>query len=103
MVDRVAALQALVQAHPNDVFAHYGLAMALAGAGQTEEAVEEFQRVLALDPNYTVAYFQMGQALEKLERREEARESYARGIEVAARQGQGHAREQLESALELLG
>ena len=102
-MDRVEALRKLAAANPKDVFAHYGLAMALAGAGQTGEALAEFETVLSLDPNYTVAYFQMGQALEKLGRREEARRVYERGIELAARQGQGHAREQLQSALEMLG
>lgn len=103
MLNRLEALRKLAAANPNDVFARYGLAMALAGAGQTAEAVAEFQHVLALDPNYTVAYFQMGQALEKLGRREEARQVYERGIQVASRLGQAHARDQLEGALELLG
>lgn len=103
MTDRVEALRKLAAANPKDVFAHYGLAMALGGAGQAEEAVAEFERVLTLDPNYTGAYFQMGQALERLGRPEEARQIYQRGVEVTARLGQAHAREQLESALELLG
>ena len=102
MTDRIEALRKLAAANPKDVFAHYGLAMALAAAGQVEEAVAEFEAALSLDPNYTVAYFQMGQALEKLGRPEEARQTYQRGIEVAGRQGQSHAREQLESALAML-
>ena len=103
MASRVEALKTLVAANPKDVFAHYALAMALAGAGQPEEAVTEFETVLSLDPNYSVAYFQMGQALEKLGRLQEARQIYERGVEVTKRLGQAHAREQLESALELLG
>jgi tetratricopeptide (TPR) repeat protein len=103
MTDRLEALRKLAAANPADVFAHYALAMALAGAGQPAEAVAEFEQALALDANYTVTYFQMGQALEKLGRLEEARRVYQRGLEVTARLGQAHAREQLESALELLG
>ena len=102
MPNRLEALEKLAAAKPADVFAHYGLAMALAGAGQAEEALAEFEQVLSLDPNYTVTYFQMGQALEKLGRTEDARGIYQRGIEVTTRLGQAHARDQLESALELL-
>jgi superkiller protein 3 len=102
MTDRLAALKKLVAANPGDVFTHYALGMAQAGAGQFEEALAEFQHVLSVDPHYTVAYFQMGQALEKLGRLEEARQIYQQGIEVTAGLGQAHAREQLESALELL-
>jgi len=103
MTDRLEALKTLAAANPRDAFAHYGLAMACAGAGQLEEALAEFQHVLSVDPDYTVAYFQTGQALEKLGRVEEARQLYQRGVEVTSRLGQAHAREQLESALELLG
>jgi len=102
-MERVEALRKLAAAKPQDAFVHYALAMALAGAGQFTEAVGEFQQTLALDANYSVAYFQMGQALEKLGRQEEARQSYRRGIDVTSRLGHAHAREQLESALELLG
>jgi len=102
-MERLEVLRKLAAANPQGVFVHYALAMALAGAGQLGEAVAEFEQTLALDANYSVTYFQMGQALEKLGRLEEARQTYQRGIEVTTRLGQAHAREQLESALALLG
>lgn len=103
MTDRLEALRKLATENPQDVFAHYALAMAYAGAGRLEEALGEFQAALSMDPHYTVAYFQTGQALEKLGRLEEARAIYRRGVEVTTRLGQSHARQQLESALERLG
>lgn len=101
-MDRLETLRRLVAANPRDTFAHYALGMALAGAGQFEEAFAEFGTVLSLDENYTATYFQAGQALERLGRLEEAREMYRRGIEVTRRLGQPHARDQLEGALRLL-
>ncbi len=101
-MDRLETLRHLVAANPRDTFAHYALGMALAGAGQFEEASAEFGTVLSLDENYTATYFQAGQALERLGRLEEAREMYRRGIEVTRRLGQPHARDQLEGALRLL-
>jgi tetratricopeptide (TPR) repeat protein len=103
MRDRLATLRKLVAENPGNLLAQYGLAMACAGAGHFEEALAGFRQVLAMDPDYAVAYFQTGQAQEKLGRLEEARQTYQRGIEVTTRLGQHHARQQLESALELLG
>lgn len=98
-MDRVAILKQLVAQNPSDNFARYGLAMEYGKAGQFEEAVAEYRAIVAASPDYSAAYFQGGQALEQLGRKEEAREFYRAGIEVTARRGEGHAREQLESAL----
>lgn len=103
MPDRLEALKNLVALNPNQVFARYGLAMAYAGRGEFEQALLEYDVVLSLNPDYAVAYFQAGQALEKLGRLEEARQMYRRGIQVTTRLGQGHARDQLQDALDLLG
>jgi Flp pilus assembly protein TadD len=103
IMDRLETLRRLVTANPRDTFAHYALGMALAGAGQFEEALAEFGTVLSLDEDYTVTYYQAGQALERLGRQEEAREMYRRGVEITGRLGQHHARDQLEGALALLG
>jgi len=68
--------------------------------GQFENAVAEFEQVLAADSSYAAAYFHCGQALEKLGRRNDARDYYRRGI-AAARDP--HARSELEAALDILG
>jgi tetratricopeptide (TPR) repeat protein len=101
-MDRVAILKQLVAQNPADNFARYGLANEYGKAGQLEEAVAEYRAIVAATPDYSAAYFQAGQVLEQLGRREEAREFYRAGIEVTTRRGEGHAREQLEAALELL-
>lgn len=103
MSNRLEVLKNLAQQNPRDTFVRYALAMAHAGAGEFERAVEEFGVLLSLNPDYKAAYFHAGQALEKLGRLEEARQMYRRGIEVTTRQGDAHARDQLASALELLG
>lgn len=99
MGDRLETLRSLAAAHPRDVFAHYALAMELAGGGQLEEALAEFRQVLSLDPDYSAAYFQTGQLLERLGRAEEARQVYRQGVEVTSRLRQRHAQDQLEDAL----
>ncbi|MGA3023617.1 MAG: tetratricopeptide repeat protein [Bryobacteraceae bacterium] len=100
--NRLEVLRSLVAQNPADAFARYGLAMELARAAKPEEAVEEFQQLLAAHPNYAAAYFHGGQTLEQLGRVEEARALYQQGIAVTTRSGDAHARSELQAALDLL-
>lgn len=102
-LDRLAALRRLVEENPSDSRTRYMLAMELAGRGELEAAVREYEAVIAVDPDYVAAYMHGGQALERLGRLEEARAFYRRGIEASRRTGNRHAREELEGLLALLG
>ncbi len=103
MPSRLEILKQLVARNPADHFVRYGLAMEFVNAGELEQAVAEYRALLTMNPDYAAAYYPAAQALEKLGRLEEAREMYRRGIEVAARQGNPHARDHLQAALDLLG
>ncbi len=102
-MSRLEKLQEMVAQDPQNAFARYGLAQELAGQGQLEEAVAEFQKVIEGHPDYCYAYFHCGRALQKLGRTEEARKSYGQGIEASSRAGDEHARSELEAALGELG
>ena len=101
--DRTEALKQLLAADPHNDFARFGLAMEYAKGGRLDDAAREFAALLESNPNYWGAYFHYGQTLERLFRAGEARQVYERGIEVAGRLAQPHARAELETALELLG
>ena len=101
-IDRLETLKSILADRPADTFARYGLAMEYVKAGEYEAAVAEFRALLAASPDQVSAYFQAGQTLEKLGRPEEAIRMYTQGIEAATRQGNTHARDQLQTALELL-
>jgi tetratricopeptide (TPR) repeat protein len=88
--------------NPADAFARYGLAMELVKGGELENAVVEFRALLEHDPNYAAGYFHGGQALEKMGDVEQARAFYEKGIEVTSRTGDGHARSELQAALDML-
>lgn len=103
MAERLEALKNLVARNPSDPFARYGLAMEYARAGHLEQAAAEYAALLEANPEYAAAYYHGGQVLEKLGRTEEAKDLYRRGIEVTARQGNQHARNELQLALDLLG
>jgi len=101
--NRLETLKNLVARNPGDSFARYGLAMAYAGAGDHQHAVDEYRRLLEINPKYVAAYYHGGQALEKIGKSEDARELYRRGIAICAETGDQHTRSELEAVLELLG
>jgi tetratricopeptide (TPR) repeat protein len=96
------ALQAMLAADPANSFARYALAQEMANSGMLEEAVGEYETLMAANADYPAAYFHGGQALEKLGRIEEAAAMYRRGMEAASRTGDAHTRAELEAALGML-
>jgi Tfp pilus assembly protein PilF len=100
---RLEQLKSLVEQDPRNSFLRYGLAMEYRNVGEMETAVHEFRALMEGDPNYAPAYFHGGQTLEMMGRPEEAREVYRQGVEVAARQGNQHARNEMQAALDMLG
>ena len=100
---RLDILKSILERNPTDCFARYGLAMEYRNTGDLEAAMVEFRALMAANPDYGPAYFHGGQTLERLGRFEEAREVYRQGIEVTARNGDRHARSEMQSALDMLG
>jgi tetratricopeptide (TPR) repeat protein len=99
---RVAALQEILNAKPDDAFARYALGLEYSGAGETEAALAEFQRLLAAHPDYTNGYFMAGQTLARAERNDEAKVMLQQGIECARRTRNQHALAEMEAMLEEL-
>jgi tetratricopeptide (TPR) repeat protein len=101
-MDRVAMLKEILADNPNDLFAHYGLAMEYANAGDTAAALAEYEKIVAMDPNYVPAYQMGGQLLLNLRRDEEARRWFDKGIKAARRTGNQHAESEMLGILETL-
>jgi tetratricopeptide (TPR) repeat protein len=99
-LSRIDLLKTLLEQDPSSLLARYGLAMEYVNAGQFENAVAEFEKVLASNPGYSAAYFHGGQTLEKLGRLDDARLWYSRGVDQTH---DGHARAELQAALDILG
>jgi tetratricopeptide (TPR) repeat protein len=100
--NRLDILKQMLEQDPKNTFARYGLAMEFAKSGDLDQAVAEFQNLIATDENYAAAYFHAGQALEKSGKLDEARTVYEKGIEVTTRKGDLHTRSEIEGALSLL-
>lgn len=101
--NRLDILKSMVAQSPGDAFARYGLAMEYKGSSDWEGAMREFRALIAANPDYHAAYFHGGQTLERMGREDEAREMYGQGVEAATRVGDGHARAEMQGALDLLG
>ncbi|MBI2619261.1 MAG: hypothetical protein HYW57_04205 [Ignavibacteriales bacterium] len=97
--ERIAKLKRLLDQDPGDSFTRYALGLEFAGKDETRLAISFFQEVIRRDPTYVPAYQQLGYAFQKLERRNDAVEVLRRGIEVATKLNDMHARNEMEEAL----
>ena len=61
--DKIAGLREILALDAKNSFARYGIAMELAGRGQTAEALKEFDTLLVDHPDYTAGYFMAAQTL----------------------------------------
>jgi tetratricopeptide (TPR) repeat protein len=100
--DRLQLLTEFLQHNPGDAFARYGLAMEYSKAGQAEQALAEFNKLLELHPDYTNGYFMAAQVLERSRRTEEAKQMLEKGIAAARRTGNKHALAEMSGMLEEL-
>jgi predicted Zn-dependent protease len=101
-MDKIAGLKEILELDPKNSFARYGVAMELAGRGDTAEAVQEFDTLLANDPDYTAGYFMAAQTLAAAGRTPEAIGRLKIGILSAERSGNRHAVSEMQAMLDEL-
>ena len=98
-MDRIATFKSFISRSPADPFPRYGLAMELRGQGELAEAWNVFAELVEKFPVYVPTYLMAGGTLVALGNKAEAADLYRKGIEVATRRGDQHARRELEDAL----
>ncbi len=89
--------------NPNDAFARYGIALDCFRQGELEVADAHFRTLLVNNPDYVPAYQMYAQMLAQNDRVDEAKCVLYKGIESAIRQGNQHARSEMESHLADIG
>ena len=99
-MDKIAALSEILKQNPADAFARYGLAMAYAAEGHTDQALSEYTTILQHQPDYVPAYQMSAQLLLKLSRTGEAETRLRSGLEAAQRTGNSHAQSELQAMLD---
>ena len=101
-MDKIAALNEILQMDPTNAFARYGLGMEHLGQQQPDAALAEFARVIEHNPDYVPAYQMSAQTLVKNNRSEEAVTIIEQGLAAAARTGNGHAASEMQGLLDEL-
>ena len=99
---RIAQLRELIEQDPNDSFSRYALALEYAAIDNTAEALTLLEDLLQRDNSYVPTYQQLGYLYQKLGRRDDAAKIFNRGIQIAAQQGDSHARSEMQDALDEL-
>lgn len=98
-MDRIATFKSFITRSPQDPFPRYGLAMEHKARGELAEAWHVFSELIQQFPDYVATYLMAGGTLVALGRKQEAIDVLGKGIEVASRRGDPHARRELEQAL----
>jgi predicted Zn-dependent protease len=101
-MDKIEGLKEILELDPKNSFARYGLAMELAGRGETAAALAEFDTLLANDPGYTAGYFMAAQTLLAAGRTQEAIARLKTGIDCAKLSGNHHAVNEMQNMLDEL-
>jgi predicted Zn-dependent protease len=94
--DRIAEFKEVLELMPEDPVVRFGLAGAYLDAGQPESAVTEYREAIRLKPDYSAAYRGLGRALERAGQLDEAKGVYARGLDVAMRNGDLQTKKEIE-------
>ena len=92
-------LEEFLLQNPNDAFSRYGVALECVREGDLAAAETHFRALIQTNPDYVPGYQMYAQALAQNERREEAKSILAQGIQAAIRQGNQHARTEMEGLL----
>jgi tetratricopeptide (TPR) repeat protein len=100
--NRLELLTQFLDQNPNDAFARYGLALEYSKLGQTETALQQFDKLLELHPDYSNGYFMAAQTLARVERNDDAKAMLQKGIESAKRTGNRHALNEMSAMLDEL-
>lgn len=96
-------LEAFLARNPTDAFTLYGIALECAKEGDLPAAESHFQTLIQSNPDYVPGYQMYAQTLAQNDRGEDAKSILTQGIQAAIRQGNQHARSEMEALLADLG
>ncbi len=99
MSTRLQYLTQLLEASPKDSFVLFALAKEHEGAGDANQALLFYLRLLEVDPNYVGTYYHLGKLYEQQEDFQNAILTYKQGIDISRKAGDRHAMSELQGAL----
>jgi len=99
MSDRLNSLLKLLEKDPDDSFLSYGIALEHISKGNYEEAEKYLTSLQKKDPDYVPAYMQLAHVYEKFNFIDKAKNIYKEGIEIARKNNDSHAADEMEDFL----
>jgi predicted Zn-dependent protease len=96
-MDKLAALNGILELDPTNAFARYALAMEHIAQSNSDAALTEFATLIEHHPDYVPAYQMSAQTLAKLGRDEEALARLDAGLAAAQRTGNAHAASEMQA------
>ncbi|HEX6558408.1 MAG TPA: hypothetical protein VF021_03080 [Longimicrobiales bacterium] len=97
---RIEKLRQMLERHPDDPRAHFGLAAEYEKLELWDATVEELQQYLAMTEDQGNAWGRLGKALRLAGRESEARDAYLKGIEQARKHGHPSMAAEFEDVLQ---
>lgn len=101
-MSRLARLQAMLEAEPDDVFLQYAVAKQYESEGDDGAAMSRYALLAANHPDYVPTYLQWAQLLIKAAEEPAAAQVLKRGVEQARRAGDDHAMGEMSALLDQL-
>ncbi len=98
-MDRLAALLDFNRLDPDDPFTRFAIAQEYRNRDDFAQALTFFGDLIHDHPNYVGTYFHLGKLYIQLDRTGEAIMTYRAGIDAATKNGDLHARAELQNAL----
>lgn len=96
--DRLQRLLQFLKSSPDDSFLTFAVAKEYESAGDDEQALSYYGRLLEQDPAYVGVYYHLGKLYERREQYETALQTYEQGMVAAKRAGDRHALSELAGA-----
>ncbi len=99
MSSNIPTLAARIKKNPNDSFSKFALALELINIEQTGKARLLFESIADTDPGYVGVYYHLAKLYTEINENKKALETYKKGIAVAEKASNHHAKSELQGAL----
>jgi Tfp pilus assembly protein PilF len=100
IMNRIEKLKEMLLQQPKDCFLHHALGLEWIKMGNLENALNCFLSVISNDENYVGTYYHLAKTYEKLGQVEQAVVIYEKGIQIATKCNDKHAKNELQMALD---
>ena len=99
-MEKINKLLNFLTDQPNDCFLRHALALEYVKIQNDELALEQFKTILNIDENYIGSYFHLAKLYERINDIPQAINTYKKGIEIATKLKDNHARNELQMSLD---